>query len=71
MYTLQGAPSFIPASGFCHTPAGKETEVRRFTIAKLISEQTSVPLMSAGSSSQKAWILLPLNFLDGSISMAH
>lgn len=39
MYTLQGAPSFIPASGFCHTPAGKETEVRRFTIAKLISEQ--------------------------------
>lgn len=39
MYTLQGAPSFIPASGFCHTSAGKETEVRRFTIAKLISEQ--------------------------------
>lgn len=39
MYTLQGAPSFLPASGSCHTSAIKETEVHRFTIAKLISEQ--------------------------------
>lgn len=39
MFRLQGFPSFIPASGSCHTPASAETEVRRFTIAKLICDQ--------------------------------
>lgn len=43
MYTLQGAPSFIPASGSCHTSAKKETEVHQFTIAKHISEQIILP----------------------------
>lgn len=38
MYTLQGAPSFMPASGSCRTLTRKETEVHGFTVAKLISE---------------------------------
>lgn len=43
MYPLQGAPSFIPASGSRRTSARKETEVHQFTIAKLISEPIILP----------------------------